>query len=984
MKPLPALFQYLIKVSKLKVMHTLPVRFAMLTLLLLSAGKVSAQTVSWSDSFIQGQAPTAEQCHNWTNFLDQLGGKTFVSVTISGTFDETGKTINDPAAATALAALLYARTPGTVHSGNHHWTVTQCFQGACGSLSTALSVDGNQSECDCADKYSLRPHSTNEDWGGVNVASSCKAPSQTMRLVFNSGATITASGPTTLCQGSSVVLTASSVCTPPLTYLWSNGATTESINVSQPGNYSVTVSGADGCTGTSESIQVTQTDVAVAATVSGDFCTEPVQLNATGTSAGGSGTMVNEVCLYNSPGGAGLDDCTFTSDVCLEGATFVGNSVYSSNVSFSNAVELRFHLYYSAFANTTTFRFKLNNQELGSYVETDASGACETKGEGKFPRSFTFSESQFKQYWVDGGANELRVEIETAQNGIYLAGITSEVITSNETYSWSPIAGLSNASIKNPLASPTATTTYTVTYKDANGCVATTDVEVKVKCTNSNPVAVCKELNKELTTECLAEVEASAFDGGSTSTSGGQLTFSAFPAGPYPVGITNVVLTVTDSNGGSSTCTTKITVTDPVLPAIASPDDVVVNNDAATCSAKITLAAPVATDNCGIESVVNDQTDDIFPVGETIVTWTAKDVNGNLNTVTQKVTVTNVNPVINSVEAWPSTVALSAPVKLTTSYTDNNISKAVIDWGDLSATQTINAPSAVFEASHAYANPGSYSITVTLTDECSASQTYVYRQITVYDQGGYVRGDGWFNSLPGYYVKDKRASGKAEFHIKAEYKKGSSVPTGSVTFKFKDAKIDFKSTQLDWLFVQGDKATVIGAGKMNGTKGYSILMSAVDVDASKDAHKQKKKRDQIRVKIADPSGRVIYDTQIGDSDDAIATTEIGGGSIDIRVSKPDFTDILQEIIDSYLGQETASVYPNPFTDFMNIQYNARSNDDLLIQLMDLAGHVVASQSYEVSDDGNYPMDVPEGAREGIYIIVIKQGQHVEYARVVRK
>lgn len=962
-------------------------RFAMLTLVLfLAAWGVSAQTVSWSDSFVQGQAPTAEQCADWTNFLDQLGGKQFVSVTISGTFDETGKTINDPVAATALAALLYARTPGTVHSGSHHWTVTQCFQGACGSLSTALSVDGNQAECDCSDTYSLRPHSRNQDWGGINVTSSCNAPSQTMRLEFSSGTTITASGPTILCKGSSVVLTANSVCASPLTYLWSNGATTQSINVTQPGNYSVTVSGGNGCTGTSAAIEVTQTDVAVTATVSGDYCDEPVQLNAIGTSVGGSGTMVNEVCLYNSPGGAGLDDCTFTSDVCLEGATFVGNSVYSTNVSFANAVELRFHMYYSAFANTSTFRFKLNNQELDSYLEQDASGACDTQSEGKFPRSFTFPENVFKQYWIDGGANELRVEIETAANGIYLAGITAEVVTSNETYSWSPIAGLSNASIRNPMASPSATTLYAVTYKDGNGCVATSQVEVKVKCVSSNPIAVCKELNVELTNSCEAVVQASEFDGGSSSTSGGQLTFSALPAGPYTVGTTDVVITVTDSNGGSSTCTTKITVTDPVLPKIAKPANITSANDAGACAAKITLTMPETSDNCGIQSVVNDHPDDIFPVGETIVTWTVKDVNGNSKTETQKVTVTNADPVINSVEAWPSTVALSTPVKLTTNFTDNNISKAVISWGDLSASQTVISPASIFEVSHAYANAGSYSISVTLFDQCSATATYVYRQITVYDQGGYVRGDGWFNSLPGYYLKDRRASGKAQFHVKAEYKKGSSTPTGTISFKFKDGKIDFKSTQLDWLFVQGDKATVIGAGKLNGSKGYSILMSAVDVDvlSNDDKNKQKKKKDAIRVKIADPSGHVIYDTQLGDADDAIASTEIGGGSIDIRVSKPDFTDILTEMIDSYLGQETASVYPNPFTDFMNIQYNAQSGEQLMIQLMDLAGHVVASQVYEVSDDGSYPMQVPDDVREGIYIIVIKQGQHLEYARVVRK
>ena len=56
-------------------------------------------------------------------------------------------------------------------------------------------------------------------------------------------ATITPSGPTTFCTGGSVTLTASAGAS----YLWSNGATTQSINVTAPDNYTVTVTNAAGC-----------------------------------------------------------------------------------------------------------------------------------------------------------------------------------------------------------------------------------------------------------------------------------------------------------------------------------------------------------------------------------------------------------------------------------------------------------------------------------------------------------------------------------------------------------------------------------------------------------------------------------------------------------------------------------------------------------------------------------------------------------------
>ena len=55
--------------------------------------------------------------------------------------------------------------------------------------------------------------------------------------------TITAGGPTTFCAGGSVTLTSSAGTS----YLWSNGATTASINVTTAGSYTVKVTNASGC-----------------------------------------------------------------------------------------------------------------------------------------------------------------------------------------------------------------------------------------------------------------------------------------------------------------------------------------------------------------------------------------------------------------------------------------------------------------------------------------------------------------------------------------------------------------------------------------------------------------------------------------------------------------------------------------------------------------------------------------------------------------
>jgi hypothetical protein len=62
---------------------------------------------------------------------------------------------------------------------------------------------------------------------------------------------VTASGPTTFCQGASVDLTASFSSN----IIWNTGETTQTISVSQSGNYFVVFTAANGCT--SSSIPVT-------------------------------------------------------------------------------------------------------------------------------------------------------------------------------------------------------------------------------------------------------------------------------------------------------------------------------------------------------------------------------------------------------------------------------------------------------------------------------------------------------------------------------------------------------------------------------------------------------------------------------------------------------------------------------------------------------------------------------------------------------
>ncbi|MDB4089480.1 gliding motility-associated C-terminal domain-containing protein, partial [Flavobacteriales bacterium] len=69
----------------------------------------------------------------------------------------------------------------------------------------------------------------------------------------------------------------------------------------------------------------------------------------------------------------------------------------------------------------------------------------------------------------------------TADKTTIFSGETVQLSStpSGFTYSWSPVTGLSNSTIQNPIANPTSTTTYTVTVSDS-GCVRSSDVKITV------------------------------------------------------------------------------------------------------------------------------------------------------------------------------------------------------------------------------------------------------------------------------------------------------------------------------------------------------------------------------------------------------------------------------------------------------------------------------------------------------------------------
>ncbi|HAH22727.1 MAG TPA: hypothetical protein DCL77_03005, partial [Prolixibacteraceae bacterium] len=104
-----------------------------------------------------------------------------------------------------------------------------------------------------------------------------------------------------------------------------------------------------------------------------------------------------------------------------------------------------------------------------------------------------------------------------------------------------------------------------------------------------------------------------------------------------------------DANNTNQEVVLVSNVVDNVLPTITCSGPVSINNDSGQCSAIVMLTTPTTADNCGILSVTNDHPSTTYPIGTTIVTWTATDIHGNINACEQNVTVAdNEKPIVTA------------------------------------------------------------------------------------------------------------------------------------------------------------------------------------------------------------------------------------------------------------------------------------------------------------------------------------------------
>jgi YVTN family beta-propeller protein len=154
---------------------------------------------------------------------------------------------------------------------------------------------------------------------------------------------------------------------------------------------------------------------------------------------------------------------------------------------------------------------------------------------------------------------------------------------------------------------------------------------------NTPPVASCQDTTVSAGPACTAP---GSIDNGSSDPDGDPITLDQSPAGPYGLGTTPVLLTVTDDHAASATCTANVTVHDGTAPTLTVPATITVDatGPAGATIPEATLGA-AAADNCTVVVITRTPAGNQFSIGVTAVTYSAHDPTGNQSMAMQTVTV---------------------------------------------------------------------------------------------------------------------------------------------------------------------------------------------------------------------------------------------------------------------------------------------------------------------------------------------------------
>jgi hypothetical protein len=634
--------------------------------------------------------------YSWSN-----GSNTpTIQVSTAGTYTVTLTGSNGCSSTSPVTTVVVTPTPAATITSSGPTTICQGSSvtlSAPGSASTYLWSNG-------ATTQSITASLVGSYF--VTVGSNgCNATSPSTYVSYNPvpSAAVTANGPTTFCIGNSV--TFSAPAGNGNTYLWNNGATTQTINTAIAGNFSVTVTNGYGCSATSTNnpVLVNPLPVVTPITGSSSICA--------GTQGQVSNVMTGGVYASSNLGVASIGQLNGQITGLTAGTTTV-SYIYTNSNGCSNTVTYPVTIIAAPVA-TITAGGPTTFCQGGSVVLTASSGTAYAWSNGATTASITVSASGSYSVSVTGAngcsatsqattVNVLTPSSVSAINGANSVCVNSATSFTNATSggTWSTsnplIATVSTAGNVTGVSAGSATITYAI--NSTNGCqnaatkVVTVNAVPATALTASGATTFCQGSNVSLTAST-----------GSTylwSTGATTSSITAATSGTYNV-------TVTNANGCSSVSTNQLITVNANPTASISTNG---STNLCTGGSIVLMATPSSSYVWNTGATTSSIT--ATTAGSYSVTVT--NANGCSATSTATSVVVNASPSATVTASGPASICSGSNVVLSATSVVGN----TYQWSN-NGVLISGATSASYTAT----TSGTYAVTVTNASGCSATST---------------------------------------------------------------------------------------------------------------------------------------------------------------------------------------------------------------------------------------------------------------------
>ncbi len=424
-------------------------------------------------------------------------------------------------------------------------------------------------------------------------------------------------------------------------YNWSNGATTQTITSLEPGNYTVSVADANGCTAV-QTLTVNTFGCNLEGFIS------VIDANCNGSNDGLASISltgaVNPVSYAWSNGASTQSVNNLAPGQYMVSIVDGNNCPAVFNASIGEPVILS--------ANASTTGVTINGGSDGTATATPAGGtpgyqylwstnATSATITDLAPGSYTVSVTD-----ANGCSSQQTVEVSaficalsatvSSSNTLCFGGADGQAsIVANGgvlpyTYLWS------NGDTTQ-IATNLASGTYTVVSTDAGGCKLTSSVSV------GEPDQLVVTVLAVQNVLCPADNTGGATIGVVGGTA--PYTFHWPGGNANNLGVGSYTVSITDANGCFATTSFEIIATDNEPPTMTCPTGIQI------CGANIvSYGAPSATDNCGIGMaptlLSGPPSGSIFNDGEYVIVYQSTDVSGNSATCSFSIIVNSVPDIL--------------------------------------------------------------------------------------------------------------------------------------------------------------------------------------------------------------------------------------------------------------------------------------------------------------------------------------------------